>query len=57
MEYDGTTDKLYARTRNGATLEFDKHDLIKALKSKTVETEDLAQYGVPSEEVTRATAP
>lgn len=34
LEYNGETDKFYANTRNGASLEFDKHDLIEALKHR-----------------------
>jgi len=32
LEYNGTTDKLYARTRKGSRLEFDKEDLILAIE-------------------------
>lgn len=31
LTYDGTKDKLYASTRGGATLEYDKQDLISAV--------------------------
>lgn len=34
MEFDGVTNKFRASTRSGATLEFDKHDLISAIKHR-----------------------
>lgn len=33
LTYDGSVDRLYASTREGATLEFDKQDLVLAIKA------------------------
>lgn len=34
LEFDGKLEKFYASTRTGATLEFDKHDLVEAIKHR-----------------------
>lgn len=34
LTYNGATDKLYASTRAGASLEFDKQDLVQAVRAR-----------------------
>jgi len=41
LTYDGKKNKLYAATRNGSTLEFDKHELVDAIAAR--ETGDKAK--------------
>jgi len=41
LTYDGKKDKLYAATRNGSTLEFDKQELVDAIAAR--ETGDKAK--------------
>lgn len=43
LAYDPWTDKLYSETRNGAHLEFDKHDVVKALQARE-RTEHFQSY-------------
>jgi len=40
MEYDGKEEKFRAKTRNGATLEYDKHELVRAVREREEEETD-----------------
>jgi len=48
LTYDGTKDKLYASTRGGATLEYDKQDLISAVMESRRTKWDQSRVSMPS---------
>lgn len=50
LEYDGTADRLRARTRKGADLVFDKHDLNLAVAARERALSSGRSYRVPSTE-------